>query len=307
MKYQRTRRRITKIKPGPRSRSSKLAFLAAASLLLSPSTSHQASDSIHQEIYSQSSSNTLEGRVVARENVNYTELADYAGEVESQDRHTRDRFLLSMQNLEKYELEPLIDLFCDSFGIKEEEVIPYLINESNLNPNAKTTGGCKGIGQMSKGATQSANTYFKKRWGVDLKLKYGGNKRDQIKSSLAYFAKTYTMLKEKYPGLGREDLLSLVYFSYNAGNGPVNLAVTRLQRKGEDIVWGNVENEITPQLLRASSSKEYAQWSDSSLKRKVRIIKDYVKHARIYNGCLHQLPQIAAEKRDYAIKYSKAS
>ena len=291
----------SKQKRGSLRRNLLIPFLATAGLIsayqvqgtLPDQNSSQTSVLQNKSTYSQPLATVvLESE---REPINYTSLVDYVDGVEYTDDRTKGRFQKSMENMEKYNIEPLIDTFCNSFGLRKEEVIPYFINESNMNPNAKTTGGCKGIGQMSNGAVKDANWYFKSKWGVDLELKYGGDTSDQIKSSLAYFAKTFSGLNEKYPNLDRNDLLNLVYFSYNAGPAPVHLSAKRIQREDNYLNWETVKEKITPELL-SSSSSDYRGWTSLQRTRKVGIINDYIDDAGAYRGYLDQLTQFDSDK-----------
>jgi len=215
-------------------------------------------------------------------NVNYTSLVDILNTIDYKNDSTKSRFILSMNNLRKYDLEPLIDEYCGKFGVKEEDAIPFFIIESNMNPNVRTNGGCAGIGQTSRAAVSSVNKFY------GTKFVYHGSKKDQVGAAVGYFAKTLICLAAEHPEIAKDDLLKLTYFYYNAGGAPVNLAIKRMQRNGKEITWDNIEQELSTSLLRDSASL-YRGMSNGKLKQKIFIIKEYVKNSEIYNDYLNQL------------------
>ncbi|MBU2496839.1 MAG: hypothetical protein KJ767_02165 [Nanoarchaeota archaeon] len=251
------------------------------------------STSIKQETETSSSQQTIESRVQEQEsqtqeqipkkiNVNYTSLVDSLNTIDYKNDSTKARFVLSMNNLKKYDLESLINEYCDKFGVKEEDAIPFFIIESNMNPNVRTNGGCAGIGQTSRAAVSSVNKFY------GTKFVYKGSKKDQVGAAVGYFAKTLICLAAEHPEIKKEDLLKLSYFYYNAGGAPVNLAIKRMQRNGKEITWDNIEQELSTQLLRDSASL-YRGMGNGALKQKIYIIKEYIKNSEIYKDYLNQL------------------
>lgn len=254
----------------------------------------------------ESYSTSLEGKVAETNpnvkekpvNTNYSSLVSALPRVEYSDPITEHRFKRAMGNLSRHNLEKYVDEYCAKFKVKEEDVLPYMIIESALDPNVGTNKGCAGIGQMSSVAVRSVNKFY------GTKFVHGGGARNQIGSSVAYYAKTRDCLAAKYPKADAGPLLDLTYFSYNAGGAPVYLAAKRLGRKGRALTWDNLKKEITSDLLSASA-KFYRGISEGARRQKAKIIKSYVEKARTYKGYLAQLRAHAHKGRSYSPASSK--
>lgn len=205
--------------------------------------------------------------------------------IDFSDKKTKQKFLISMERLAKYELEPIIQKYCERFGISKDYVIPFLIQESNMNVSTPTTrGGCTGIGQVTESAVRSVNSSFGTHFRHTNSPKLI---EDQVGSAVGYFSLKVNELQEKY-GIGEGDAARLSYFAYNAGGAPLNLVASDLKKKGMPLSWENVEPRITPELLRRSSG-DYRTWSRAALRQKVGIIKGYVRDTEKYHNYLGQL------------------
>ncbi len=221
------------------------------------------------------------------DNFNYSSVPQAKfGNIKYVDSRSKGTFLQSMNRLRKYSsLEPLIDKYCKEFNVKEEDVIPFLIIESCMNPSAPTTsGGCTGIGQVSRAAVKAVNRSYKKNF-----IYTNSPKRidDQVGAAVGYFSLKINELRTKYE-IPEEDLASVAYFGYNAGGAPVDVAIKSLVKEGKALSWENIEKKVTPATLK-SSARLYRGWSERKLVNKCNIIKSYANKGRTYKNYLIQL------------------
>jgi len=297
---------------GSKFKSTLYSLIAGASIAYIPQVSYSNLSSYKPSTSGNSYSKSLEGKIdemdgtqAARSagpgargtelkpaNVNYSSLTSALSEIEYNDSITEHRFKRAIQNLSKHDLEKYVDEYCAKFKVNEEDVLPYMIIESALDPNVGTNKGCAGIGQMSSVAVKSVNNFY----GTN--FVHGGKAKNQIGSSVAYYAKTFYSMASKYPKADKEALQDITYFSYNAGGAPVYLAAKRLGKKSLALTWENLKKEITPGLLSASA-KFYREISAGARRQKAKIIKSYVEKARTYRDYLEQLKMHAQKGKSH--------
>src|SRR3989344_1852661 len=282
---------------GSKFKSTLYSLIAGAAIAYLPQSSYSDSPA-YEESAGSSYSASLEGKVDSTNanakpiNVNYSSLTSALSEIKYSDSITEHRFKRAIQNLSKHDLEKYVDEYCTKFKVNEEDVLPYMIIESALDPNVGTNKGCVGIGQMSSVAVKSVNNFY----GTN--FVHGGKAKNQIGSSVAYYAKTFYSMASKYPKADKEALQDITYFSYNAGGAPVYLAAKRLGKKSLALTWENLKKEITPGLLSASA-QYYREISAGARKQKAKIIKSYVEKARTYRDYLEQLKMHAQKGKSH--------